>query len=230
MDTLPTEIAHHIFWFLPRSSLYLCLFVNQLWHDCSQAIFYEKVPVQSSYKLNALLTTLTKTHKGDGVLGICVKLLTIMIDRCDLATSQLSILLLLCPNVEEIYIRIPFTLDYSDPLFPLDAAMALTSCNKLHTLRCIGLKPLTAVESTGYNFPNLTCLELFINKITVETLEELAIFCPNLDELRLKGTVQRPIADAQLLNPIKSSLSLSTSHWQISILHGLHTWLSDIQN
>lgn len=207
--------------------------------------------MQSSYKLNALLTTLTKTHKGDGVLGICVKLLTIMIDRCDLATSQLSILLLLCPNVEEIYIRIPFTLDYSDPLFPLDAAMALTSCNKLHTLRCIGkkaevvvkdgafktliylfkgLKPLTAVESTGYNFPNLTCLELFINKITVETLEELAIFCPNLDELRLKGTVQRPIADAQLLNPIKSSLSLSTSHWQISILHGLHTWLSDIQN
>lgn len=138
MDTLPTKIAHRIFSLLPRDSLFSCLFVNQIWHDCSQTCLYEKVHWPSSDKLGALLTALTQTHEVHCGLGKYVKQLDITINQCDLQALTLSKFLLLCPNIEEVNILPPDAAEDSDQHIPLEVAISLTSCTKLRTLKCNG--------------------------------------------------------------------------------------------
>lgn len=141
MNNLPTEIAHHIFSLLPRSSVYSCLFVNQLWHGCSQVFFYEKVSVQSPGQLCVLLATLTKKNKVNGGLGAYITWLEIETNRCDYPISQLTMLsklLLLCPNIQRIRIE-----NYTAPMnrkqfIPVDLAVSFASCTKLRRLECIG--------------------------------------------------------------------------------------------
>lgn len=116
--------------------------MNHLWHDYSQARFYEKVYWPASDKLDALLTTFTLTQKVKGGLGRYVKRLNIMINLCDWPTPLLSKILLLCPNIEDIYIHYHYEGEHggenSDECIPLDLALSLASCTKLRALKCYG--------------------------------------------------------------------------------------------
>lgn len=94
-------------------------------------------------KQSGLLNTLTKTHKVNGDLGKCVKSLNMGISPCDLPISPLSKkskLLLLCPNLEEIYIHYSLTYHYYDQRGPVDPEISLSSCTKLRRLESRGKK------------------------------------------------------------------------------------------
>ncbi|KAG2172091.1 hypothetical protein INT43_001568 [Umbelopsis isabellina] len=218
MNTLPAEIIHNIFSFLPKDSLFSCLCVNKFWHDCSQSFLYEELELESPGDTCAIFTRLTNTYEVNGGLGKWVKSLRIVLDEYDLGISPVSELLSLCSNVERIYIHhlIYDDENYNRHISP-DYATLLPLCSKLRTLQGLGeaveliakcgarqittlelwtVLPLTAIEGLGGNFPNLVNLRLSLDIIKVAILEDLAINCPNLDTLHLTAGGQEPITNS----------------------------------
>lgn len=235
MNTLSAEIIQNIFSFLPKSSiaqpkisLFPCLFVNKLWHDCSQVLIYEDLILLWPDQISTLVTTLTNTHPVNGGPGKYVKSLSIMLDEDGFRLSPLSKLVPLCLNLERLWLDLPqvyaayaqqVTPDYAALLGSLsklrilhgvnEAAEILVKCGarQITTLKLDETVPFTAVDGLGGNFPNLVDLSISLDIIYVSFLEDLAINCPNLDSLNLHALDQEQITNSHSRKITTSSLS-----------------------
>jgi hypothetical protein len=78
--------------------------VNRLCHYHTAAVLYEELFVHSPHVLEAILTTLSTSRQINEHIGERVKSLYIDIEIRYLPVSRVAKLLLLCPDVEFIYI------------------------------------------------------------------------------------------------------------------------------